>query len=95
MGDQFVCATDSIGANIAEGYDRYHYLEKLMFYYFARDSYYEANNHWLSLLKEQNLISEEYYQSYTNISNGFSLKLNNYIATFQKKNKGHKNKSNN
>ncbi|GIV44793.1 MAG: hypothetical protein KatS3mg035_1916 [Bacteroidia bacterium] len=31
MGDQFVRATDSIGANIAEGYGRFHYLEKLKF----------------------------------------------------------------
>lgn len=95
MGDQFVRATDSIGANIAEGYGRFHYLEKLKFYYYARGSYYEANNHWLSLLKERNLINEEYYQSYKNISNSFSLKLNNYIATIQKKNKEHKNTSNN
>lgn len=95
MGDQFVRATDSIGANIAEGYGRFHYLEKLKFYYYARGSYYEANNHWLSLLKERNLISEEYYHSYTNISNGFGLKLNNYIATIQKKNKEHNITSNN
>jgi four helix bundle protein len=64
MGDQFVRATDSIGANIAEGYGRFHYLEKLKFYYYARGSYYEVNNHWLSLLKERNLISEEYYELY-------------------------------
>ncbi len=29
MGDQFVRATDSFGANIAEGYARFHYLDSL------------------------------------------------------------------
>jgi len=28
MGDQFIMATDSFGANIVEGYRRYHYLDK-------------------------------------------------------------------
>ena len=28
MGDQFITATDSFGANIVEGYRRYHYLDK-------------------------------------------------------------------
>ncbi|MGB9743187.1 MAG: four helix bundle protein [Minisyncoccales bacterium] len=27
-GDQFIEATDSVGANIAEGYGRFHFLEK-------------------------------------------------------------------
>jgi len=32
MGDQFLTATDSVGANIAEGYSRFHYLDKIRFY---------------------------------------------------------------
>lgn len=36
MGEQFVTSTDSIGANIAEGYGKYHYLEKIKFYYNSR-----------------------------------------------------------
>lgn len=31
IGDQFIRATDSIGANIAEGYGRYHFLDKIKF----------------------------------------------------------------
>ena len=27
MGDQFIRSTDSVGANIAEGYGRFHYLD--------------------------------------------------------------------
>lgn len=36
MGDQFINAIDSIGANIAEGFGRYHYLDKNKFNYNAR-----------------------------------------------------------
>jgi four helix bundle protein len=36
IGDQFIRAVDSVGANIAEGYARYHYLDKVRFYYFSR-----------------------------------------------------------
>ena len=36
MGDQFIRSTDSIGANIAEGYSRFHYLDKVRLYYNAR-----------------------------------------------------------
>ena len=46
-GDQFIEATDSIGANIAEGYNRFHFLDKIKFYYNARSSLSEACYHWL------------------------------------------------
>ena len=44
IGDQFICATDSVGANIAEGYGRYHYLDKIKFYYNARASLKESRH---------------------------------------------------
>ena len=42
MGDQFISSTDSFGANIAEGYTRYHFLDKIKFLYNARASLVEA-----------------------------------------------------
>jgi four helix bundle protein len=39
MGKQLVRAADSIGANIAEAYGRFHYGEKLTFFYYARGSF--------------------------------------------------------
>lgn len=53
MGDQFIESTDSVGANIAEGYGRFHYLEKIKFYYNSRGSLNEANEHWIELLWER------------------------------------------
>jgi len=35
IGDQWITSVDSTGANIAEGYGRYHYLDKIKFYYNA------------------------------------------------------------
>ena len=31
IGDQFIRAIDSVGANITEGYSRFHYLDRINF----------------------------------------------------------------
>ena len=86
IGDQFIRSIDSVGANIAEGYGRYHYLDKIRFYYNARGSHYEAIVHWLTLLNERNLISQEEYQKMLIISNELAPKLNGLInSTYQAK----------
>ena len=41
IGDQFIRAVDSIGANIAEGYGRWHHRDKIKFYYNSRGSLLE------------------------------------------------------
>jgi len=46
MGDQFITATDSFGANIAEGYSRYHYLDKIKFFYNAEPRLPKPNIGW-------------------------------------------------
>jgi len=81
IGDQYIRSTDSIAANIAEGYGRYHYLDKIKFYYNARASHYEAVAHWLSLLLERNFINKEQYQSVLIISSELAPKLNKYISS--------------
>ncbi len=50
VGDQFVRAVNSVGANIAEGYGRFHFKDKARFYYIARASMNEAIIHWSELL---------------------------------------------
>jgi four helix bundle protein len=79
IGDQFVRSTDSIGANIAEGYNRFYFLDKVRFYYYARASQAEATDHWLELLLERNKISQETYDEYKTISKELQIKLNNFI----------------
>jgi len=81
MGDQFIESTDSVGANIAEGYSRFHYLDRIKFYYNARASLAESCDHWLELLKERDKIKDTNYQKIQRIKEKLSLKLNNFIAS--------------
>jgi four helix bundle protein len=80
MGDQFISATDFFGANIAEGYSRYHYLEKIKFFYNARASLAEAREHWLELLKERKKVSEKMYKEYESVAKQAQIKLQNFIS---------------
>lgn len=85
MGDQFLTATDSVGANVAEGYSRFHYLEKIKFYYIARGSLIEADEHWLELLMERAKIKkEENFRNFKEVSKKLSIKLSNFIASTHK-----------
>ncbi len=87
IGDQFIEATDSSGANIAEGYQRFHFLDRIKFYYNARASLSEANEHWLDLLKERNKVNDTLYNDYKTTAKTLSVKLNNFIAkTYENKN---------
>lgn len=79
MGDQFIEATDSYGANITKGYSRYHYLDKIKFYYNARASLAEANDYWIELLKERNKVDEDNYKKYKQTAKDCQIKLNNFI----------------
>lgn len=58
VGDQFIRSVDSVGANIAEGYGRFHYLDKVKFYYNARGSLLESR-HWSNLLQQRGIINQE------------------------------------
>ena len=80
-GDQFIEATDSIGANIAEGYNRFHFLDKIKFYYNARSSLSEACYHWLKILHERDKINRNLYLQYKKIAEKLMIKLNNYITS--------------
>jgi four helix bundle protein len=86
MGDQFLQSTDSVGANIAEGYGRFHSLDRIKFYYNSRGSLIECADHWLELLKERGKVSKENYKKYKIIAKNLGVKLNNFIsATYRQK----------
>lgn len=84
MGDQFIESVDSIGANIAEGYGRHHFLDQIKFYYNSRGSFNESCRHWLELLNERGKINTENYKQFKNVAGRLSLKLNNFITAIYK-----------
>lgn len=61
IGIQFVRATDSISANIAEGFGRYGKKDKTRFYYFSFGSVKECFD-WNEKAQNRNLISNKDYK---------------------------------
>lgn len=78
MGDQWVTSIDSVGANIAEGFGRYHYLDKNRFNYNARGSLLEAI-HWTELLNERHEMTTDQLQLFKLAFDEIHPRLNKYI----------------
>jgi four helix bundle protein len=78
LGKQIARSADSISANIAEGYGRYHYKENRNFCYFSRGSIIETKG-WLKKAKNRNLISEEQFDILYDKLQTIHLKLNAYL----------------
>lgn len=62
LGSQYTESTDSIAANIAEGYGRYHKKDKIKFFFNARASTFESA-HWTKRAKMRNLLNQQRYDS--------------------------------
>jgi four helix bundle protein len=60
VGKQFVRAIDSISANIAEGFGRFHKKDKIKFFQYSKGSVIESYD-WTEKSKHRNLISEDEY----------------------------------
>jgi len=61
VGGQFVEAADSISANIAEGFGRYHKKDKIKFYRYSQGSLKETFD-WNEKSKVRKLLKEEEYK---------------------------------
>ncbi len=61
LGRQFTDAADSISANIAEGYGRYHYKDRKNFCYFSRGSLMETKD-WAGKALRRKLMSQADYE---------------------------------
>ncbi|MBC8276316.1 MAG: four helix bundle protein [Chloroflexi bacterium] len=84
----------SVPANIAEGFGRYHYLDKAKFYLNARGSLYELKSHLL-IVQELDYLSQsqpvssslnepQTITSLVNTIDKLGLKLNNLISNTRK-----------
>ena len=85
-GDKFIEAVDSNAANIAEGYGRFNYLDRIKFYYNARASLLEAK-HWCFLLYRRQKVKKEMFDQFLKQANHVHYHLNEWIKkTYQQKN---------
>ena len=82
--DKFIRTIDLVEANIAEGYSRYHYLDKIKFYYTSRASLAESCDYWLELLYERKKINSENYDKIKVIKRESLMKLINFITSIYK-----------
>lgn len=85
VGKQFVTAADSIAANIAEGYGRFFYKDRRLFYYFARGSLLETKI-WASKSLKRKLIAENEYDLLLTKMKELHYKLNIYIKKLKMQN---------
>lgn len=86
-GDQMLSAIDSVGANIAEGYARFHFSEKSRFYYISRASLSEGVEHWIDLGFERGVVSDQEFLLFNQLRRDVQVRLNNMIkSTYSAKN---------
>jgi four helix bundle protein len=85
QGNQFLEAADSVGANIAEGFGRYHYRDALKFYYNSRGSLLELK-HWNKLLIQRTLAKSVNLRRMTEFTEKEHLKLNSFISSIKSRN---------
>ena len=91
VGKQLTRAADSIGANIAESYGRFHYGDKINFLYYARGSLFETK-YWLNRCLARNLISENQLGAYANTLTRIGRQINAFTKNLkaQRKNSSYK-----
>jgi four helix bundle protein len=82
LGKQLVKAVDSISANIAEAYGRYHYKERQKFGYYARGSFEETKS-WLRKCHQRKILNDSQMEIITSYVFKIGPKLNSLINTFK------------
>jgi four helix bundle protein len=79
VGGQLARAADSVGANIAEAFGRFHYGEKLQFLYYARGSLFETK-YWLNRAQARDLMPSAQVQDYASQLTDLARQLNAFAA---------------
>ncbi|NIM93477.1 MAG: four helix bundle protein [Anaerolineales bacterium] len=83
LGKQLARAGDSIGANIAEAYGRYHYGEKIRFLYYARGSLLETK-YWLNRALSRKLLDLAYVEEMNGSLTKLARQLNSFIRKLRR-----------
>lgn len=84
ISDQLRRSSTSVSANMAEGFGRYHFKDKIKFYYNARGSICEVQN-FIFFAKDigylDRNLARKIFQDYEKLNK----RLNNFIKSVQKK----------
>jgi four helix bundle protein len=82
VGRQIVRSADSIGANIAESYGRFHYGEKVNLLYYARGSTFETK-YWLNRCRERKLVTDDTAKVLIAQLNDIARQINGFARHFK------------
>lgn len=82
VGKQLARAADSIGANIAEAYGRFHFGEKINLLYYARGSLFETK-YWLNRCKTRTLVSNDNAKDWTTRLGESARQINAFVANLK------------
>jgi four helix bundle protein len=86
IGYQLIRSSDSIAANISEGYGRFHYKEQRHFCYIARGSLYGTNT-WLVKASKRMESDNNQIEELLKLVYILLKKLNAYINYIERKNR--------
>ncbi|GAB4579184.1 MAG: hypothetical protein Fur0022_19220 [Anaerolineales bacterium] len=87
VGKQIARAADSIGANIAEAYGRFHYGERLQFFYYARGSLFETK-YWLNRIHARDLMPQVKFQTFIEQISGLAHQINTVVMNTKNQRRG-------
>jgi four helix bundle protein len=87
LADQIRRSSKSVGANIAEGYARFYYKDRVRFCYNARGSLAETENHLITARDLTYITPEIYVQSRDMADETYRL-LNGYITYLKREQPG-------
>ncbi|RLD11001.1 MAG: four helix bundle protein [Chlamydiae bacterium] len=79
IGYQIIRSSDSIAANIAEGYGRHSSADRKKFYYYSRGSFEETKSWLRKAIRKKIIFSTEKMEKYKNIIDKLGPKLNAFI----------------
>ncbi len=87
VGKQLTRAVDSIGANIAEAYGRFHYGEKIQFLYYSRGSLFETK-YWLNRALARELLPPDEVKKYAAELTDIARQLNVFAGSLKSQRQG-------
>lgn len=87
VGGQLARAADSIGANIAEAFGRFHYGEKLQFLYYARGSLFETK-YWLNRATKRGLMPIDRAEYFASRLSEVGRQLNRFAKSLKDQRRG-------